>query len=116
VTKVKCAGSVWQGRLGHMDCYNPGKFTEDGKAWCGLHLPSRVKARQDKNTDKMHYIIKGESLRNEVDYQGRNVTSVARDVVHGLLPIEKLEKAVAALDAAQKKLDLHKHSDSGKTK
>lgn len=114
MTKAKCAGSIYEPRVGFHPCYHHGKVEEDGKFWCRIHLPSRAKARRDKQSDKMHWNIVGEGLRDEVSFQGRCVTTVARDVVNKVLPFEKLEKAVRELEAAEKKLDTHRSSDSCK--
>lgn len=43
----KCAGyckSTWHS----YPCLNNGIFFEEGTHWCGVHAPSKVKARRDK--------------------------------------------------------------------
>lgn len=47
-----CVGSVYDSKIGFSPCGNRGTHKENGKFWCGLHLPSRVKAKQDARNRK----------------------------------------------------------------
>jgi len=44
--KRQCAGRVAGGGWGRRDCAAPAKYEEDGKWWCGVHVPSRVEAKR----------------------------------------------------------------------
>lgn len=42
-----CVKKVWRGYTSYR-CDNKGKYKENGEFYCGIHLPSKVKARDDK--------------------------------------------------------------------
>jgi len=45
--KRQCAAVVYVG-FHRTDCALPAKYEEDGKWWCHVHVPSRVKAKAEK--------------------------------------------------------------------
>ena len=45
--KKECAKLIYDSSGWHRyPCSKPAKYHEDGKDWCGTHLPSRVRAKQ----------------------------------------------------------------------
>lgn len=48
-----CAGLVWAGRIGHVPCPNRGKVERDGFAFCGVHDPERVKAKEAERKERL---------------------------------------------------------------
>ncbi len=75
--KPKCAGSVWGGRIGLLPCYRHGKFKEGGKRWCGIHLPSKVKAKQAERDAKWE----AEWERKEAQRDRERAIESARDAL-----------------------------------
>jgi hypothetical protein len=44
---LQCSAYVWGSNgLHRYRCGKPGKYEEDGKRWCGRHLPSKVEAKR----------------------------------------------------------------------
>lgn len=53
--KHKCAEIVYSGgstAFHRCNCSFTGKYFEDGKYWCGKHLPSKVKAKEQEQREK----------------------------------------------------------------
>lgn len=48
----KCSGSTWGGRMGLLPCVSKAKVERNGKHYCGMHDPVRVKERQDARDAK----------------------------------------------------------------
>lgn len=51
MSDTKCAAAVF-GDYSSYPCGKAGKFEEGGKHWCGIHLPSRVKAKLEARNAK----------------------------------------------------------------
>jgi hypothetical protein len=48
----RCAQRVWGGTFSGHPCGNKAKYTEGGKRWCHVHLPSAVKNRRKTQNAK----------------------------------------------------------------
>ena len=76
--KEECEGHTYESHSGTFPpCDYPGKYFEDGKHWCGIHAPSKMKARREKNDAKYARERAIDSAKSAVKAKERDVVVAA---------------------------------------
>ena len=82
--KKRCEAAVWMKDMNfprQRRCAHEAKYEEDGKGWCGTHLPSRVKVKQEAATAKWNaeWAAKERARRLKKDHEKK--LTAAREAV-----------------------------------
>lgn len=95
----KCAAAVYYpGSWRSARCNKPGKFEEDGKWYCGIHNPAKIRARKAANQAKWD----GEWNRKVIGWRLEEaLKAIGRAALTGPVP-EALIEAARKADEAHK--------------
>lgn len=81
--KHRCEDQVREaGRWSHHHpCGKPAKYHEDGKDWCGVHAPSRIRARLEKRQNNPDNIRdKIYDLKREIGWRQSNLDKLLKQL------------------------------------
>jgi hypothetical protein len=104
---ARCACTGLFGSYHMSQCSNKAKFKEDGKGWCGIHLPSKLKAKDDAREARWKAEDKARDARYAVDRAKEAVVLAAEAYVAvadaGGLDDGQLREAVRLLGECEAK-------------
>jgi len=88
-----CRAGVWGEYTWHQ-CYFKPKYEEGGIKFCGVHLPSKIKAKADKRNAKFRLSMDRSYARQAVRDALSHIANVAVEVFDQKATYDDLEKAV----------------------
>lgn len=99
----RCCKIVHTGYNSH-SCGNPGKVIEDGKVYCGIHNPEKVRDRNAVRRAKMEIENKKRERQIAYDTAKSDVINICKEWYKGACESIILAKAIKEMLEAEDKL------------
>ncbi len=115
--KTLCQGKVWRHHY-YYSCGNPGAIEEEGKKWCGIHAPSKAKAKAEKSRGQYDWKSKAWDFDSKIRGAESEVMAAAQNVYKSQIgagwemeqqriAVQRLVKAYGTLESIRTEYAAH---------